>query len=186
MRPKGQPTGGVKLFLELFQEDTVPTAVPEVGPSIRFHHNYLYWHRIEARMDGLHVRDGDLSTNDYHQLSAGNLISNGKHVVTGAAERLRIVRGTVNASGGIEGGSGFSVSKSGALWKITFDAAFAAAPTLVVTQQYPDNNSASGDGNTRDNAVIVAVNKSEAYVKTGNGEGDQSWRRFHFIAIGTF
>jgi cytochrome c-type biogenesis protein CcmE len=185
-RVKGQATGGAKVFLELRQDDAAPATVPEVGVSLLFHHGNRFWHRIEGRGDGLHIRHGDLTTDDYKQLFAANIYANGKHVTTGAAERLRIVRGTVNGSGGIETGSGFSISKSGVLWKITFDTAFAAAPTLVVTQQFPDNNSATGDGNTRDNAVVVAVKSGEAYIKTGNGDGDQSWRRFHFIAIGTF
>lgn len=186
MRTKGQASGGTKIFLELMQDDANPAAVPEVGPSLRFHHANRFWYRIEARSDGLHVRDGHPESSAYKPLSAGNLFSNNKHVTTGAAERLRIVRGTVTISGSIEAGDGFSVTKVGVVWKITFDVAFAAAPTVVATQQHPDHNLVNDSGNTRDNAVIVGVKTTEVYIKTGDGNGEHSWRRFHFIAIGTF
>ena len=185
-RARGQATGGVRMLLELFQDDVAPAAVPEVGVALRFHHNYRYWHRIEARADGLHVRDGGLESNAYRALFAGNVTSNGMAVTTGTAERLRIVRGTVNASGAIEAGAGFSVSRVGVLWKILFETAFAAAPTVVATQQYPDNNNCTDSGSANDNAVIVGVRTNEVFIKTGEGDGDHAWRRFHFIAIGTY
>lgn len=185
-REAGVPTGGTKIFLEFLQEDADPTTVPEVFPALRFHHRNRYWHRLEADSNGLHVRDGDPTNAVYKPLYAANLFSNGLNVTTGASERLRIVRGTVSADGGIVSGSGFAVSKSGNLWKIVFSSAFSGTPTVVATQQYPDDNNASSSGNTKDNAIIVAVKASEAYIKTGNGDGDQAWRRFHFIAIGTY
>jgi predicted acyltransferase (DUF342 family) len=185
-RNAGAATGGTKIFLECIQEDASPTTVPEVGAALRFHHRNRYWHRLEADGNGLHVRDGDPGNTNYKPLYAGNLFSNGMNVTTGTSERLRTIRGTVAADGSVVAGAGFSISKSGNLWKITFADSFSGNPTVVVTQQYPDNNNASDSGNTKDNAIVVAVKSSEAYIKTGDNDGSQSWRRFHFIAIGTY
>ncbi|MBK9756189.1 MAG: hypothetical protein IPO88_22370 [Nannocystis sp.] len=186
VRPKSATTGGTKIFLELKQEDNNPPTVPEVGVSLRFHHGNRYWHRIESRGDGFYLRDGDPASTTLRTLYAGDMFANGLKVTTGTSERLRIIRGTVTADGGISGGSGFSVSKSGSLWKIVFASAFSGEPTVIATQQYPDNNNNSDSGNTRDNAIVVGVKSGEAYIKTGDGNGDHSWRRFHFIAIGTY
>ncbi len=185
-RDAGVASGGSRIFLELIQEDASPTTVPEVGASIRFHHRNRYWHRIEADGIGLHVRDGDPGNKVYKPLYAGDLLANSMHVVAGASERLRTVRGTVSANGDIAAGSGFSVSKSGSLWRIVFTNAFSSAPTVIANQQYPDNNNGTDSGSTRDNAVVVAAKTGEIFIKTGDGDGDHSWRRFHFIAIGPY
>lgn len=186
-RPRPQAAGGTMIFLELYQDDTASKTVPEVGVSLRFHHSNRYYHRIEGAANGLHVRSGDPGSSDYRSLYAGNVLVNGKHAVAGTNERLRIIRGTVDASGTRIEGSGFSVSKSGSLWKITFDEAFNNEPTVLAAQQYPDDNKVDGNGgNTRDNAIVVGVKTSECYIKTGDSGGDHSWRRFHFIAVGTY
>ncbi|HEY0137502.1 MAG TPA: hypothetical protein VGB85_25635 [Nannocystis sp.] len=186
-RPKSSE-GGARLFLELVQLDGT---TPETYAAIRFHHNNRYWHRLEARSNGLHVRDGDLGRDNYKNFYAGeirasgDLYANGLHVTTGRAERLRIIRGTVTLSGGIAEGSGFTVSRGdGWLTKITFNTAFSSTPTVVATQQYPDNNTSSEGGRTLDNAVIVRVEASAVWVKCGDSDGDGAWRRFHFIAVG--
>ena len=201
-RPKSSD-GGARLFLELVQADASPAATPETYAAIRFHHANRYWHRLEARSTGLHVRDGDLGSNNYKNFYAGSITaagdmtasgaitaatdikSNGLHVATGHAERLRIIRGTITAAGGIADGSGFSVAQqSNYLTKITFTTAFSSTPTVVVTQQYPDNNSSTEGGDTRDNAIIVRVHDNCVYVKCGKNDGDGQYRRFHFIAVG--
>lgn len=64
-RKGGEASGGKKLFLEFYQPDSNPPKVPVVYPCIRFHHGYRFWHRIEARPDGIHFKDGSL-TNDNH------------------------------------------------------------------------------------------------------------------------
>lgn len=74
-RETPQTTGGKQLFLELFQADTAPAHVPEVAPSIRFHHSSRFWHRIEARLDGFHFKTGDMNLDDYVDLRAGKIIS---------------------------------------------------------------------------------------------------------------
>lgn len=188
-RATTETAGGAKIMLELFQQDANPAKVPEVGTSIRFHHNYRYWHRIEGRADGLHVRDGDISNNNYHALHAGDMFSNRLAVTTGATERLRIIRGTVADINVIDAGSGFSISRQGKLTKIKFEPPFSASPSVTVTQQHPnsnDDNRTDGSGDTRDNAVLASVTNEYALVKTGDGDGDHSWRRFHFIAIGPY
>jgi hypothetical protein len=187
-RATTETAGGPKIMLELFQQDVNPAKVPEVGPSIRFHHNYRFWHRLEARGDGLHVCDGDVSNNNYHSFFAGNLFSNGQHTVTGATERLRTIRGVVNADGNRVHGKGFSCSKQGRLYKVKFEPAFSDEPTFVCTQQGPDSNDdgRTDGGNTKDNALIVSCSREYALVKTGDNDGDHSWRRFHFIAMGVY
>lgn len=185
-RPGDSKTGGALLFLELYQPDSNPPKVPEVYSAIRFHHACRYWHRIEARSTGLHVRDGNTGSDDYKSLYAGDIYANGFHVATGTGERLRVVRGTVNGDGNVADGAGFSLAReSNWLTKIIFNTAFAATPTIVATQQYPDNNNSSDGGNTKDNAIIVKVDRWAAWVKCGNNDGSGSWRRFHFIAMGT-
>ena len=99
---------------------------------------------------------------------------------------LKIVRGTVDASGSKIAGSGFSVSShSSSKWrKITYDTAFGGAVTVVATQQYPDDNDEDSSGDTRDNAVVISSKQTHCYIKCGGSNGDGSWRRFHFIAMG--
>ena len=65
--------GGKVLFLELKQQDGSPAAVPEVFPSIRFHHGNRFWHRIEARGDGFHFKDGNLANDGYRKVATGAL-----------------------------------------------------------------------------------------------------------------
>ena len=69
------------------------------------------------------------------------------------------------------------------LYLITFEPSFTEAPTVVVTQIYPDSLSSSG-GDTRDNAVIVGIDNNEVKIKTGNSSGNGTNRKFAFIALG--
>ena len=183
-RTNANTTGGVKVFLELYQNDP-NSKVPDTYPAIRFHHNNRFWHRIEARANGLHVRDGNDASDDWKPLYAGDMFANSFHVATGPAERLRIIRGTVNGSGNVEVGGGFTLARDpNWLTKVIFSTPFASAPSVVVTQQYPDNNSSGDGGNTKDNATVVKVDRFAAWIKCGDGDGSGSWRRFHFIAVG--
>lgn len=81
-RESTETTGGKQLFLELYQYDP-DKKVPEVYPSIRFHHNNKFWHRIEARSDGLHIKTGDMNSENYVPLKVGNLQINGTFTVGG-------------------------------------------------------------------------------------------------------
>jgi hypothetical protein len=176
-REKTETTGGKLLFLELYQDDPA-VAVPEVCPSIRFHHNGRYFHRIEARGNGLHFKTGDLGSDNYSNIYAANIAS--------CPETLNMIRGTVETNGNILAGMGFSVNRpSTGYYTITFTTAFSNVPTVVATQQYPADNSFSNvSQNTKDNAVIVGVSTTQFQVKCGNADGGLADRRFHFIAIG--
>ena len=77
-RESSEKTGGSLIFLELYQDDTRPTpTVPETYPAIRFHHNNRFWHRLEARVDGLHLKDGNPGVDSYKSLTTGALFSTG-------------------------------------------------------------------------------------------------------------
>ncbi len=73
-REATQQSGDKILFLELYQDDHVAGAltVPEVHPSIRFHHSNRFWQRIEGRNDGIHFKTGDLTSDGYTGVIAGN------------------------------------------------------------------------------------------------------------------
>ncbi|MFJ6837093.1 LamG domain-containing protein [Streptomyces sp. NPDC091209] len=51
------PAGNL-LFLELFQAQSTT----QTNLSIRFHQSNNYWHRIEARPEGFHLKTGDLTS----------------------------------------------------------------------------------------------------------------------------
>lgn len=88
VRSKAETTGGKKLFLELVQEDPTAT-VPEVLPSIRFHHGGRFWHRIEAQSDGIHFKNGSLSSDAYVKIFAENMIVTGMIVMwSGRADQI--------------------------------------------------------------------------------------------------
>lgn len=70
-RPKTETAGGKFVMFELFQDDVSTPAVPEVYPSIRFHHAHRYWKRIEARSEGLYIKDGNISVDTLASLYAG-------------------------------------------------------------------------------------------------------------------
>ncbi|MFJ4790912.1 hypothetical protein [Streptomyces sp. NPDC088794] len=65
-------SGGKRLFLELFQGHGNPLQA-DVYPSIRFHHSSRYWHRVEGRPDGLHIKTGNLSSDTHNDLWAGGV-----------------------------------------------------------------------------------------------------------------
>ncbi|MCU0550518.1 MAG: tail fiber protein [Leptolyngbya sp. Prado105] len=89
IRNRAETTGGKHLFLELFQDDDARRAVPEVFPSIRFHHSNRFWHRIEARTDGIHFKDGYLDSDAYVRIFAENMIVTGMIVMwSGAANAV--------------------------------------------------------------------------------------------------
>jgi hypothetical protein len=169
-------TGGLRVMLELKQFDDDKPGTPEVGTAIKFHHGFRYHHRIEARTDGFHLRTGAVESNDYSAVRAADIYANGLQVATGKGERLRVLRGIINEHGGTDRGAGFTSARDGSTVKITFNQPFADPPAVVATQQ-------SG-GKTTDNAVITGVSAEAVWIRTGDNDGDQSWRTFHFIAMG--
>src|SRR5262249_6410044 len=68
-REPTETAGGTKIYLELAQIDSNPPKVPETYPSIRFHHHYRFWHRIEAQNNGLHIKTGDPNSNAYSAIT---------------------------------------------------------------------------------------------------------------------
>lgn len=103
-----------------------------------------------------------------------------------SSEQLRIIRGTVNADGTVKCGKGFgsSLMQTGT-YEVYFFQDFPTRPTVVVSQNYPGNDDFnSNGGNTRDNAVVVAVLNNKFKIATGNHLGDRDNRAFEFIAVG--
>jgi hypothetical protein len=88
-REETETSGGNLLFLELVQLDS-QKRIAEVYPSIRFHHHNKFWHRIEARRDGFHLKDGELSNEAYVNLQV-NTITATKFVGDGAVVKGMIV-----------------------------------------------------------------------------------------------
>ncbi len=102
-------------------------------------------------------------------------------------DALKGIRGSVKANGTIlSGGKNFKVvhDDTGLYTVIFVKEEFSTRPTVVVTQHYPDTDDFSKDGgNTKDNAVIIAVNSDRFKVKTGDGDGNATDRAFEFIAV---
>lgn len=91
----------------------------------------------------------------------------------------RTIAGTVNANGTTKYGSEFSVSRaSTGHYVVSFRPAFAQISGAAATQIYPE------DGNTRDNVVIIQLNATTLYLKTGDAGGDARDRDFTFLAVG--
>jgi hypothetical protein len=92
----------------------------------------------------------------------------------------RIIAGTVNADGTIKYGQDFAVTRTTVgHYVVQFRPAFAQVSGGSVTQVFP------GDGDTRDNAVIISLSATDVYLKTGGGDGRQSDRNFTFVMAGT-
>ncbi|MFI0960705.1 LamG domain-containing protein [Streptomyces sp. NPDC021080] len=62
------PAGNL-LFLELFQAQSTT----QTNPSIRFHQSNNFWHRIEARPGGFHLKTGDLTSDALVDLYASTV-----------------------------------------------------------------------------------------------------------------
>jgi hypothetical protein len=78
-RTGAETTGGNTIFLELFQPDyAAPAKVPEVRPSIRFHHGGRFWKRIEGQPTGFHLKEGNPTDETYCDLTARNVWATGQ------------------------------------------------------------------------------------------------------------
>jgi hypothetical protein len=106
-REKTEKEGGKKLFLEIYQDDTSPAQVPEVYPSIRFHHSNRFWHRIEARSDGFHFKKGDPASEEYRDLFAGSLTVSGNVTLRRGLVLLGTTDNTQAKQDEVVGGIGF-------------------------------------------------------------------------------
>jgi hypothetical protein len=77
-REPTETVGGTQVLLELAQIDSAPARVPDMFPSIRFHHHNRFWHRIEAQSSGFHLKTGDPSKDDYSDIKVNNVFATGQ------------------------------------------------------------------------------------------------------------
>jgi hypothetical protein len=136
--------------------------------------------------NGGSVGIGTNSPNDRLDVRGNIRLGDGTLFAPASAENLAIIRGTVfrDASTFIQIGVGFQVTRaSTGLYTITFNTPFPSPPSCSVTQVFP-NDINSGGGSTIDNAVIVGIQQDRMRIKTGDGLGNASDRRFSFIVIG--
>lgn len=104
----------------------------------------------------------------------------------------KTIYGNVNADGSIHSGSGdFQVIPEGTngVYTLIFKQSFSSIPTVILTQKYSNSPSnwtdfPSDGGDTRDNAVLIAVNQDKAKLKTGDSTGGGTDRDFGFMATG--
>ena len=99
----------------------------------------------------------------------------------------RILYGTVNLNGSQHVPSlDYRVTPRGwGRYLIQFSQSFPSTPGASVSQNFPhwgDFN--NNGGSTLDNAVIVALDKNQMLVKTGNNTGEGTDRNFSFLVIG--
>lgn len=176
---------------------TSPTAKLQVNGSIRF--GGSDWQLDTASWQDANIRyhgSEDIATFGFHGQDSKivNVVIDGSLTapnIVQTEEALRTIRGTVEADGSVFAGSGYTVNKVGTgLYDVSFATEFSNIPTVVVTQQHPDNNTArngqftESGGNTRDNAIVVGVRNNKVRIRTGKDDGSANDRRFHFIAIG--
>jgi hypothetical protein len=92
-RESTESAGDKQLFLELYQDDP-QNKVPGVYPSIRFHHNNKFWHRIEGRPDGFHFKEGYLPFDGMRDIHANVAVLAGLRIggVTIGETELRILQ----------------------------------------------------------------------------------------------
>ena len=102
----------------------------------------------------------------------------------------KMIHGNVNSDGTKKTGYDFEVQKvNTGIYSITFRVPFPTVPTLLVTQNFPAQNYPGWDGfnenggNTKDNAVVIAVSEERAKIKTGDHNGNADDRNFSFLAI---
>ncbi len=104
--------------------------------------------------------------------------SSGQFYPPAGQENLRVIRGVVNAAGGILAGTGFTVSKGVAgVYTLNFTTAFTAPPTVTATAD-------SQGGNSRVAMTDGAVAGSAGIRITVSGTGAGTDAPFHFIAMG--
>jgi hypothetical protein len=103
-RSNADTTAGTKVFFELYQEDS-EGKIKDVYPSIRFYHPGKFWHRLEARGDGLHIKNGDISTDTYTALTVGDLTAKGVKATT-----LQLINQNTDAHGSTPWGGDFTIT----------------------------------------------------------------------------
>jgi hypothetical protein len=97
---------------------------------------------------------------------------------------MTTIWGIVSADGTPAAGSGYRVTKDNerGLYDINFDQPFSGRPAVVATQLYPNQPTSIG-GDTRDNAVVVWIDRSYCRIVTGQQDGSHINRDFSFVAV---
>jgi len=77
------------------------------------------------------------------------------------------------------------------VYTVTFETTFSDRPTVVLTQIYEGSDQSDdldhftfGGGNTRDNAVLIAVSTDKFKLCVGDDNGNKLHRMVGFVAIG--
>lgn len=98
----------------------------------------------------------------------------------------RTIFGIVTPEGTIYAGNGFRVDRvDKGIYTVAFESIFNIVPSVNVTEIHPWPMDPSGHGgDTRDNAVIIAITNDRFRVKTGDASGDAQNRAFSFTVIG--
>jgi len=95
---------------------------------------------------------------------------------------------SVDRDGNVKSSSGIRTSATKieeGVYEIIFDPQFSGMPSVTATQVYPGFGSFDDTGgDTRDNAVIGALDQSRVLIKTGNDSGKKKNRDFCMIAVG--
>jgi hypothetical protein len=95
-RAASQPAGNV-VFLEMLQ-DATPNAV---FPSLRFHKTNHFWHRIEARPEGIFIKDGHEANDELRDLYARTAVLQGLRIGVTAIGEAELAWLKRQASGGL-------------------------------------------------------------------------------------
>jgi len=132
--------------------------------------------------------DVEVGTVNGWQLGSGGVMQFGNNMVTTGPENLRIVRGTINGDADgtptVSQGSGFSVSRSGARYAITFTPPFSGVPTLTCTANHPNTGYPTG-GSAFCTALHPAdQSASTVYAVLSDGAGAGRAWGLSFVAVG--
>lgn len=98
----------------------------------------------------------------------------GDHFATGGYENLRVVRGTINSSGTVAYGTGFTCARTAAGdYTITFNTAFADWATTTMSTMFSGTH-----------GIVFQGGATFARIRTYNSSGVLSDTSFNFIAVG--
>ncbi len=146
------------------------------------------WHQGGVHSDGeAHPGGGTrlMQLGASGDLNVMGTVTSETGIAPGAAEPLRMVRGTVHANGVIDEGTGFSVARPNTgVFDITFSPAFSAPPTIVCSGMHPT------DANNTNGVVPCLVNNpkrisaSSARIIISTVGGNAANYPFSFIAVG--
>ena len=95
----------------------------------------------------------------------------------------QIIYGTVDAKGEkISGNSFSSTNEASGRYRVRFEPPFASPPAVTTSQVFAGVHNNGGD--SRDNALVITIEKDKVRIRTGNADGGTEDRSFSFIAVG--